>query len=330
MKLFCLSTRKAFNDHFPFRLILIKNRDPIWLTPTIKDLQNRRNKAFISGSFCLFDQLTLNLSSAIKISKGNLLKKHKRGSKPFWNFVNERKGKASSPNSLMLSFDSLNHAANVFNKQLVERFPALISPSEVPSFASESFSDFTDQEVAKAINSLRTQSAPGLDGLPSWLLKSCSTHVCSPLAILMSYCVRNGVCPTSIKEQIVVLLPKIKKPLVLGDLRPIALTNAVGKVFERCVLNRVESHTSQILGNEQHAYRKMHSTATALTTMSHTWLSFLDERDSLYIRNIFVDFSKAFDSVEPALLSAKLLSYDYPAWFVLSITSYVCVCSLFA
>ena len=313
---FCSSMKKAFSDHIPSRQIRIKNRDPIWLTPTIKDIQNRRNKAFKSGNSCLFVQLTQNLSSAIKSSKANLLKKHMRGSKPFWNFVNERKGRTSSLNSLMLSFDSLDHAANVFNKQLVERFPTLVTPSEVPSFDSESFSDFSDQEVANAVFSLRTQSAPGPDGLPPWLLKACSIHVCTPLAILMSNCVRNGVCPSSIKEQFVVLLPKTRKPRALNDLRPIALTNAVGKVFERCVLNRVESHTSLILGNEQHAYRQKHSTVTALTSMSHNWLAFLDEQDSHYVRNIFVDFSKAFDSIEPALLSAKLLSYAYPEWFV--------------
>ena len=64
----------------------------------------------------------------------------------------------------MLSFDSLDHAANVFNKQLVERFPTLVTPSEVPSFDSESFSDFSDQEVANAVFSLITQSTPGPDG----------------------------------------------------------------------------------------------------------------------------------------------------------------------
>ena len=116
-----------------------------------------------------------------------------------------------------------------------------------------------------------------------------------------------------------VLLPKVETPRDLDDLQPIALTIALAKVCKRCILHRVCDHTSISLAREQHAYRHKHSTIIALTALTHNWLSFLDERDSHYVRSSFIDFSKAFDSVEPALISAKLLL----SWFVCFVFSFL-------
>ena len=53
-----------------------------------------------------------------------------------------------------------------------------------------------------------------------------------------------------------------------------------------------------------------------LTKLTHDVLSLLDSKKQVTIRLGALDFSKAFDSVEPALLISKLSSYEFPRWSI--------------
>ncbi len=67
--------------------------------------------------------------------------------------------------------------------------------------------------------------------------------------------------------------------------------------------------TNYIICNSQHAYRKVHSTATSLTTMSDDWLREIEKKNMVGV--VFLDFSATFDINDHHLLLEKLSCYGF-------------------
>ena len=91
-----------------------------------------------------------------------------------------------------------------------------------------------------------------------------------------------------------------------SNYRPISLTSLVGKILERLILNRINIFLDRqkILHPSQHGFRQGHSCQTQLLESVHLWAESLDRGSSTHI--IFLDFSKAFDSVPHQKLLIKL------------------------
>ena len=91
-----------------------------------------------------------------------------------------------------------------------------------------------------------------------------------------------------------------------GDYRPISVLPAPSKVIERIVYNQIvyffESHG--LLDNRQHGFRKEHSTASAVFEVSQHLYTSVDAH--YYTACAFIDYSKAFDTLDHSLLCDKL------------------------
>jgi len=107
-----------------------------------------------------------------------------------------------------------------------------------------------------------------LDPLPMWLLKECSDLLSSFLSALWNMSLGTGVVPASFKTAVVT--PLINKSSMdvnsLHSYRPISNLSFVSKLLERLVSTQLQSHvvTHSLLPSNQSAYRRGHSTETAL------------------------------------------------------------------
>lgn len=95
----------------------------------------------------------------------------------------------------------------------------------------------------------------------------------------------------------------------LGNYRPISLLSIFNKLIEKLVSKRLIKFLEKenILFNKQFGFPAKHSTDHALLTIIDETKRAIDERD--YSCGIFLDLSKAFDTVNHAILLKKLEHY---------------------
>ena len=85
-----------------------------------------------------------------------------------------------------------------------------------------------------------------------------------------------------------------------------ALTPIVFKCFEKIVRNRLVSQTGHLMDPNQFAYRNNRNVEDAVLLFVHNVLKHL-EKPKTYVRALFVDFSSAFNTIQPHLMARKLL-----------------------
>ena len=85
---------------------------------------------------------------------------------------------------------------------------------------------------------------------------------------------------------------------------PIALTSLLMKSFERIVLKYMLPQVEHLLDPLQFAYRTKRSVEDATLSMLNVILEHLERRGS-YARILFVDFSSAFNTIQPHLMIRK-------------------------
>ena len=117
---------------------------------------------------------------------------------------------------------------------------------------------------------------------------------------------QNGVIPDLWKLANLLPIPKVSPLTEYSQLRPISLTNIIMRLFERIIyINGLSQVMENEIHKDQFAYRKNHSSTTALIKAQHTWLEWLD-RGAKMVRVFSFDFKKAFDSVPHDVLCDKI------------------------
>ncbi|XP_024874329.1 uncharacterized protein LOC112456176 [Temnothorax curvispinosus] len=113
------------------------------------------------------------------------------------------------------------------------------------------------------------------------------------------------------KSAIIQPLPKVKSPSQLKDYRPISILCTVSKALEHIVAEQIKAYLDDhdLLDPHQAAYRKDHSTQTALIRILDDVKQAADARKVTIA--IFFDFSKAFDNVNHYLLIEKLRNLGF-------------------
>ena len=164
----------------------------------------------------------------------------------------------------------------------------LIDSSEIP--------EVTVDEVVFALKGMKRGKAPGEDGILVDFLKDAGTEVHRRLARLFSQCIHKKKLPVSWYNAIIILLYKKGDHQDLSNYRPISLLSNIYKLFSKILTNRSAKPLNENQPREQGAYRDGFSTMDHLHTMNQ-----LIEKTTEYNKPLclaFVDYEKAFDSVE--------------------------------
>jgi hypothetical protein len=177
---------------------------------------------------------------------------------------------------------------------------ATLTEFREPSFA----------EVAQIIHHSPNKSSSA-DPLPTWLVKATKPTIqlhASWILNIAKASFSTNIFPTILKNAHVT--PILKKHNLDGtrleNYRPINNLPFAAKVVERLVANRLDSYLEETcaLDVKQSAYRRHHSTETALLSVVSDLASALDDGHSIIM--IAMDVSAAFDTVQHSILLTRL------------------------
>jgi len=138
----------------------------------------------------------------------------------------------------------------------------------VPEWGEEL--EVSADEMRDAVRKMKTNKAPGPDGIPGRVWALTMGEVGGPLRYLFTRCLREGVFPSLWKEARMVLLPKGRRdPAEPSAYLPLCLLDEVGKLMERIVVGRLNEHLSGSggLNARQFEFRAGRSTIDAVDNL---------------------------------------------------------------
>ena len=108
----------------------------------------------------------------------------------------------------------------------------------------------------------------------------------------------------------------------IDNYRPISLLPAFSKIFERALYNQLFNYFSNnnLLYCSQYGFRTQHSTETAAIELTDRIIDMMNNNEIPI--SIFMDLSKAFDTINHKILISKLIHYGLDANSIALLSSY--------
>ena len=141
------------------------------------------------------------------------------------------------------------------------------------------------------------------------LIKDSIDKIIFPITGIINLSITSGIVPNQLKIARVIPLFKSGEQDIFTNYRPVSVLPAFSKILERVMYNRLLRFLNafKILSDNQYGFRKHHSTAYALACLYAKISSAIENKE--YTVVIFIDLSKAFDTVDHHILISKLEHY---------------------
>ena len=167
----------------------------------------------------------------------------------------------------------------------------------------------TKIEIEKYINNLKPKKSSGLDKIDNILIKELRDLISEPLAIIYSNSLTEGVFPDRMKTSKVIPLYKNKGKDETNNYRPISLLLTISKILEKAMYQRVYSFlcATHQLYISQYGFRKNHACDQAVGELVSVITKGIEQKK--LTAGIFLDLSKAFDSLEHGAVLRKMELY---------------------
>ena len=324
-------------------------RNPInnpWITDGIIDAIEHKNDLYLdwfkskknendAGDQSLhekFSKYRYNLKKIIKDQKSryykNKISNCSGDPKKTWEVINQLRGKSKKsvkPNFMIdgvvvvqrrVIANKFNEyfasiASKLNNNEIIENpindatdsFEQFMPPHLANSIFLE---DCTEYEVADIIKNLQNGKS---SDFPIRVIKKLS-HILTPvLTVQFNNLMAEGLFPSILKIGKITPVYKKDNEKLLENYRPVSTLPIFGKIFEKIIYTRLYGFfvSNGSIHKSQFGFRKGHSTSHALNYSVHQIDKALKENS--HVLGIFIDLSKAFDTIDHNILLKKLAIY---------------------
>ena len=316
---------KQIQDEFAPLTVAKRQNKPRWWRPSFKKAMRRRDLAWkkykearTSRNWAYY-KMTRNAAVSLqrnlkKAYERQLPRKVRYNPKVYYGYVQSKRALKGGIGTLRLGNESLVDTDQGKAEVLKEYFSSvhredkgLPFPRTEPYYAGEIPQlVITEDLVLNALKDLKLNKAPGPDGIHPDIVRPIAREICTPVTLMFRQSLEDGRVPTEWKEATVVPIHKGGHKNTVGNYRPISLTCILCKALETIIRAHICQHltTNGLISTTQHGFIKGRSCLTNL-------ISFLDEvtkrlDEGIPVEVCYIDFSKAFDSVNHRLLLNKL------------------------
>ena len=178
-----------------------------------------------------------------------------------------------------------------------------------PLLNSFYFRPMHHEEVETEISRLNPRKSSGADNIGGKILQLCPHIFAYNLTKIYNRAIEMGDYPQGMKLARVIALYKKGDKHLCDNYRPISLLSCFNKIFEKLICRQLLNFINKydILYDLQFGFRKKFSTTLALIETVDSIRRLIDQGN--YVLGIFVDLTKAFDTVDHEILLYKLDNY---------------------
>ena len=244
-----------------------------------------------------------------------------------WKLINEISGRKAPKKGIIKGCSSKDrvdkwykHFSDLLGKE--PNIPDMDNPDEIQTILNETdlnikTGPFTMDEYQNVKKVLQTGKAAGEDGFYPEVLKFCNLDE-TMLNYANKLLVENQK-PQQWSDINLIPIPKTGDLGFTANYRGIALSSVVAKLVNRMLLNRIQPKLDPHLRPNQNGFRPGRSTTAHILALRRIIEGV--KRNNLKAVLLFVDFSKAFDSIHRGKMMKILRAYGIPEQLVNAIST---------
>ena len=180
--------------------------------------------------------------------------------------------------SIFRQIQKLNHPSIV---KILKNRNLQSSSISIPSFGWDS--KITPKEINTILKSLNSKKAPGIEKIPTKLVKLASDILAEPLSIAINNSISTSTFPNDAKiASVVPIDKKTDDKYVISNFRPVSILNCFSKVYENVIKNELLKSMNVHLFPFISAYRKNYNTQHVLLRVLEEWREHLDNIKTEY------------------------------------------------
>lgn len=352
---------KAYNKHFPLVKVKFdkyKHKGSDWITDGIIQSIKQRNKLYknlknTSKDDDRYGNLETQLKNYNKILKrsivlakkkyySNLFDKYQNDIRKTWKTINRLLNRDKTDNDQSTTM-KINGQVTSDKKVIADEFnsfftniglkiandlpPTIKTPDDYlsnPPNSTFTFRQIDSDTIDRIISQeLSNKSSRGFDGLSTKLVKQLKDVLIEPMTLITNQCLRQGIFPDLMKMARVVPLFKKGDRESIGNYRPVSILPALSKILEKVMSEQIIEYfeNEKILSDSQYGFRKNRSTDYAAIELIDIISQTLDNKKKSL--GIFMDLSKAFDTLNHEILLKKLVFYGFTENSIKLLKSYL-------
>jgi hypothetical protein len=320
-----------------------------WITPGIissinkkhlyhsrwKDTITKSNKSGNTELKRKFKEFRKNLKAVIKLAKKKFyLRKFtavQGNMKKTWALINDLRGKSKTNIKASFIIDGklvndrrkISNGFNEFFSSVARKLNVKLNSSKLANeitcnvdyldylrsrvSSSIFLSPCSSSEIELKVKEFENDKASDISVT---LLKKCMPHISWQLANFFNNFMKRGTFPRVLKIGKVTPVFKKGDSQIFDNYRPICMLPIFGKLLEKLIYSRLYNFMSSCnssIYDKQFGFRKSHSTGHAVNYSVNKVISELEK--SNHVIGIFIDLSKAFDTLDHNKLLSKLEHY---------------------